>query len=107
ALIVLWCAIILHARWGGYIRERGMAVMCVAGNIVTSWSFFGTNLLGVGLHNYGFNKDSFTNLLLFGTSQLIMMLLAAIPLKYWRSQFSRPTTPPPAPPASGKAAARA
>ncbi|MBE2212269.1 MAG: cytochrome c biogenesis protein CcsA, partial [Opitutaceae bacterium] len=23
ALIVLWCAIILHARWGGYIRERG------------------------------------------------------------------------------------
>ncbi len=22
-LIVLWNAIILHARWGGYVRERG------------------------------------------------------------------------------------
>jgi len=98
ALIVLWCAIILHARWGGYIRERGLMVMAVFGNIVTSWSFFGTNLLGVGLHNYGFNKDSFTYLVLFAASQLMMMALAAIPLRHWRSQFSRQSTPPPTPP---------
>ncbi|PYL79061.1 MAG: cytochrome C biogenesis protein, partial [Verrucomicrobia bacterium] len=26
-LIVLWCAIILHARWGGFIRQRGLMIM--------------------------------------------------------------------------------
>jgi hypothetical protein len=28
-LIVLWCALILHARWGGYIRERGIMAMAI------------------------------------------------------------------------------
>jgi ABC-type transport system involved in cytochrome c biogenesis permease subunit len=37
-LIVLWNAIILHSRWGGFIRERGLAVMSVFGNIVVSLS---------------------------------------------------------------------
>ena len=53
-LIVLWCAIILHARWGGYIEQRGLMVMAIFGNIVTSFSWFGVNMLGVGLHSYGF-----------------------------------------------------
>jgi hypothetical protein len=52
-LIVLWNATILHARWGGLIRERGLAVMSVFGNIVVSLSWFGVNMLGVGLHSYG------------------------------------------------------
>ena len=106
ALIVLWCAIILHARWGGFIKERGLMVMAVFGNIVTSWSFFGTNLLGVGLHNYGFTKSGAYWLFGFMATQLLVMLLAALPLKHWQSQFSRPATPPPPPP-TGKAAARA
>ena len=58
-LIVLWNAIILHSRWGGLIRERGLAVMCVFGNIVFSLSWFGVNMLGVGLHSYGFMDRAF------------------------------------------------
>ncbi len=53
-LIVLWNAIILHARWGGIVKERGVAMLAVGGNIVTAWSWFGTNMLGIGLHSYGF-----------------------------------------------------
>lgn len=53
-LIVLWCAITLHARFGGYIRERGLVAMALFGNIVTAFSWFGVNMLGVGLHSYGF-----------------------------------------------------
>lgn len=55
-LIVLWNALILHARWGGIVKERGMGVLAVGGIIVTTWSWFGTNQLGVGLHAYGFNN---------------------------------------------------
>src|SRR5262249_18741253 len=56
-LIVIMNALILHARWGGMVKERGMAVLAIAGNMVTAWSWFGTNQLGVGLHAYGFNNQ--------------------------------------------------
>jgi ABC-type transport system involved in cytochrome c biogenesis permease subunit len=55
-LIVLWNALILHARWGGWIKAPGMARLALAGNMITFWSWFGTNQLGVGLHAYGFNS---------------------------------------------------
>ena len=55
-MIVLWNALILHARWVGLARERGMALLAVIGNMITTWSWFGTNQLGVGLHAYGFNN---------------------------------------------------
>ena len=44
-LIVIWNALILHARWGGLVKQRGMAVLAVVGNMVTGWSWFGTNQL--------------------------------------------------------------
>lgn len=72
-LIVMWNAIILHARWGGMIRERGLMVLAVFGNIVTSWSWFGTNMLGVGLHAYGFTDAAFLWLVIFISSQLVYM----------------------------------
>jgi len=53
-LIVIWNAMILHARWGGIVRERGLMNMAVFGNIITSFSWFGVNMLGIGLHSYGF-----------------------------------------------------
>jgi ABC-type transport system involved in cytochrome c biogenesis permease subunit len=84
-LIVLWCAVILHARWGGYIRERGLMIMAIFGNIVTSFSWFGVNMLGVGLHSYGFMEKAFPWLCGFIASQLALMAVAAMPLERWRS----------------------
>jgi ABC-type transport system involved in cytochrome c biogenesis permease subunit len=52
-LLVLWNALLLHARAAGLAGPRGCAVIAVAGNLVTAWSWFGVNLLGVGLHQYG------------------------------------------------------
>jgi ABC-type transport system involved in cytochrome c biogenesis permease subunit len=84
-LIVLWCAIILHARWGDYIGQRGLIVMAIFGNIITSFSWFGVNMLGVGLHSYGFMQKAFPWLVGFMLSQLALMAIAGIPLKQWRS----------------------
>ena len=84
-LIVLWCALILHARWGGYIRQRGLMIMAIFGNIVTSFSWFGVNMLGVGLHSYGFMQKAFPWLVGFIVSQLALMAVAAMPLERWRS----------------------
>jgi len=78
-LIVLWNAIILHARWGGFLRGRGLAVCAIAGNIVTAFSWFGTNLLGIGLHSYGFTDSGFRWLVGFALIQGVIALLAVLP----------------------------
>jgi ABC-type transport system involved in cytochrome c biogenesis permease subunit len=88
-IIVLWNALILHARWGGLVKARGLMVLAIFGNIVTSWSWFGVNMLGVGLHSYGFMDAGFWWLMLFAVSQLGVMMLAGLPLDRWRSFQSR------------------
>ena len=89
-LIVLWNAIILHARWGGLVRQRGLMVMAVFGNIVTAWSWFGVNMLGIGLHSYGFMDSAFPWLIAFAASQLALMMIGLLPLRFWRSQLEAP-----------------
>ncbi|KXU37954.1 cytochrome C biogenesis protein [Cephaloticoccus capnophilus] len=77
-IIVIWNAIILHARWGGLVRQRGLMCLAVFGNIVTAWSWFGTNMLGVGLHSYGFMDAAFWWLSAFVISQLAAIALALL-----------------------------
>ncbi|HIG27647.1 MAG TPA: hypothetical protein EYQ50_07530 [Verrucomicrobiales bacterium] len=84
-IIVLWNAIILHARWGGYVRDRGIMVMAVFGNVVTSLSWFGVNMLGIGLHAYGFMDSTLFWLIAFIASQLFIMGLGVIPQNRWNS----------------------
>ncbi len=84
-MIVIWNAVILHARWGGLVKQRGLMSLAIFGNIVTSWSWFGVNMLGVGLHSYGFMDAAFYWLIAFVASQLLVIALASIPLDKWRS----------------------
>ncbi|MEK7859419.1 MAG: cytochrome c biogenesis protein CcsA [Elusimicrobiota bacterium] len=85
-LIVLWNAIILHARWGGYARDRGVMVMAVFGGIITSLSWFGVNMLGIGLHSYGFMDKAFYALAAFSAVELAVMAAGALPGRFWRSR---------------------
>jgi len=84
-LLVLWNAVILHARWGGIIRERGLMLLAIVGNIVTAWSMFGTNMLGVGLHSYGFMEYALPYLGGFVASQLLLLAIGNLPLASWKS----------------------
>ena len=64
-MIVLWNLIILHARMGGYIREYGLHTFAVFGGMIVAFSWWGVNLLGVGLHSYGFTSGVFQTLVIF------------------------------------------
>ena len=88
-IIVLWNALILHLRWGGMIRERGLVNCAIIGNVVTSWSWFGVNMLGIGLHSYGFTDAAFFWLMLFVGSQLALVALGLLPAKLWKSFSAR------------------
>lgn len=103
-IIVLWNVLILHSRMGGMIRDRGLMNMAIVGNIVTSWSWFGVNMLGIGLHSYGFMDAAFWWLITFVASQLVIMGLGLLPNRYWAS-FSGKTVAAKTPAGSGEKAA--
>lgn len=84
-LIVIWNALILHARWGGMIREKGLAILALGGNVVTCWSWFGVNELGVGLHSYGFTDGLLAILFWIAAGHLAVVTIASlVPTRYWR-----------------------
>jgi ABC-type transport system involved in cytochrome c biogenesis permease subunit len=85
-MIVLWNALMLHARWGGLVRERGLAILSVFGNIVVAWSWFGVNELSVGLHTYGFTEGRMGWLIAFVASQAVIIGIGwTVPPEKWQS----------------------
>lgn len=75
-MIVLWQAICLH---GYRLRAfSGPAFLCMNAllSIVTAWSWFGVNLLGVGLHSYGFLDNGLSALIGFVFIQSFIASLA-------------------------------
>ncbi|MBT8043286.1 MAG: cytochrome c biogenesis protein CcsA, partial [Pontiella sp.] len=85
-LIVIWNAIMLHARYGKMVQRRGFAVMAIFGNVVTAWSWFGVNQLSVGLHSYGFTDSASFWLMIFVLSQLVFVAAGLLPVRIWRSR---------------------
>lgn len=77
-LIVIWNALMLHARWDGMVGARGFASLAIGGNIVTAWSWFGTNELGIGFHSYGFTSGVLMYLSLFILSQILFIVVDAV-----------------------------
>jgi ABC-type transport system involved in cytochrome c biogenesis permease subunit len=77
-MIVLWNAAVLHARWDRWIGQRGFALFAIGGNIITAWSWFGTNQLGIGLHSYGFTSGVLMLLMGYVLSQLILIGLGLL-----------------------------
>src|SRR5437588_7343534 len=97
----------LHACWGGLVRERGLATLDIFGNIVTSVSWFGVNMLEIGLHSYGFTSATANWLIAFVSSQVLIIFLGLLPQRWWRSfrnpgKAPLPANPPPIPPGPGK-----
>ena len=85
-VIVLWNAVILHARWGRLVGPRGFMNLAIFGNCITAASWFGVNMLGVGLHSYGFMDSAFFWLSAFWLSQLAVIGLGSLPTRLWRSR---------------------
>jgi hypothetical protein len=59
--------------------------MAIFGSVITSLSWFGVNMLGVGLHSYGFMDKAFWALFGFILSQLALIAFTLLPPQFWRS----------------------
>jgi ABC-type transport system involved in cytochrome c biogenesis permease subunit len=73
-LIVLWTALLFHARLSGFIKDVGLAQGAVLGCIIVMLSWLGVNLLGVGLHSYGFTSGLFYALLVYSIIEIVFVI---------------------------------
>ena len=56
--VILWAMLLLHLRSGRLVNARMFALLNCFNVIVTFLCWFGVNLLGVGLHSYGFQNGT-------------------------------------------------
>jgi len=91
-LIVIWNALMLHARWDGMVSGRGFAALAIGGNIVTAWSWFGTNELGIGMHSYGFTSGVLMWLTIYILSQ-VTLVGADVIMRSRKIRFGSDATP--------------
>lgn len=75
-LIVLWTAAIYHARVGGMIREKGTAAAAAFGCVMVMLAWLGVNLLGVGLHSYGFTSAMRTGFFIYVGAEIVFISLS-------------------------------
>jgi len=71
--VILWLILAIHLRAGSFVSPRGFAFMNALNVIVTLLCWFGINLLGVGLHSYGFQSGSVVWLAAFVAVDLLVV----------------------------------
>lgn len=91
-MIVLWNAVILHVWRGRLLSEKAIMALAVFGNVITALSWFGVNMLGIGLHSYGFMDKAFLWLVAFSLAQLLI-----IGLQFLNPRRARQPLPSPEP----------
>lgn len=79
-MIVLWQLIVLHARLGGYIRDWGLHFGNVLGGVLIAFAWWGVNMLGVGLHSYGFTQGQDALNVFYGVEAALILLILALKL---------------------------
>ena len=78
-MTLLWCSCSLHARLLHVCSCQGFLVLASLGNIVAAWGWFGVNLMGIGLHSYGFVEGGWFWFFLFVGLQVLAAASALIP----------------------------
>lgn len=80
-LIVLWLIWIQHGRLSGRIRPLGYVAAMAGLNIVVALAWFGVNLLGVGLHSYGFTSGIASGLAVFCILETLIIITIWIAIR--------------------------
>jgi ABC-type transport system involved in cytochrome c biogenesis permease subunit len=73
--VILWAMLLLHLRVGRLVNARTFALLNCFNVIVTFLCWFGVNLLGVGLHSYGFQGGTAMWLAIFVAVDVLLIVL--------------------------------
>ena len=91
-LIILWSSIVFHARLGGIVRDLGFIAGSIVGIPVVMLAWFGINLLGIGLHSYGFISGVAYGLVAYLLGQFLLLFVLLYIIEYRRQKPSTKKT---------------
>jgi ABC-type transport system involved in cytochrome c biogenesis permease subunit len=77
-MIVIWTAMLFHAKIAKIIGPLGLAAGSVLGMMVVMWAWFGVNLLSIGLHSYGFTSGIAVSLLTYVICEIIFLVVTIL-----------------------------
>lgn len=73
--VILWAMLLLHLRSGRLVDAHTFALLNCFNVVVTFLCWFGVNLLGVGLHSYGFQGGTAMWLGVFVVADVLFIVL--------------------------------
>ena len=56
-LVLIWVLMVIHLKAQNFVKPKTLEVLSSLLLIVIAFCLFGVNLLGVGLHSYGFSAN--------------------------------------------------
>ncbi len=86
-LLIIWGLIVIHANLGGMIKNTGYAMGAVMGAVLVMSAWIGVNLLGVGLHSYGFTSSGALTLFIYIGAEILFLAFCATVI--YKKQHSR------------------
>ncbi len=97
-LIVLWLVWILHGNISKQIKKPAVIAGMAYLSVIVALSWFGVNLLSVGLHAYGFTNSMLWSFVIFVAIDTILVIGLYIAITYKSKQkdqkYSRPSLHP-------------
>jgi ABC-type transport system involved in cytochrome c biogenesis permease subunit len=91
-LICLAQVALLHARFCGWVRDLGLCIGAALTGIVVAFSWFHVNLLGIGLHSYGFASSTKTALYTYYGVELALVAVGTVGVLLRRARVAAATT---------------
>uniref|UniRef100_UPI002608E54B cytochrome c biogenesis protein CcsA n=1 Tax=uncultured Akkermansia sp. TaxID=512294 RepID=UPI002608E54B len=73
-MIVLWQLTVLHARKAGWLSSWLLHFSNVVGGVIIAFAWWGVNMLGVGLHSYGFTSGRDALDMFYGAEAVLCVL---------------------------------
>lgn len=80
-LIILWGVAVLHGKSGRLAGRYGIAAGAVIGMMLVMMTWVGVNLLGVGLHSYGFTSVGAHYLFSYIAFEIVFLVTFALLIK--------------------------
>lgn len=74
-LIILWGVIVFHGNKARLLGQNGVAYGAIIGMMLVMMTWIGVNLLGVGLHSYGFSSIGANSLFIYIGIEILFLVV--------------------------------
>lgn len=92
-LIILWCLIVFHFRLTRAIADTGFAIGAIISGVLVMYTWIGVNLLGTGLHSYGFTASGASLLVGYTAFEALFLSIFTIVLAARRKKNAKAKPP--------------